>query len=69
MIKTLLTVFEQISGDMMSLEWCKIDICAMAPGQISILYQSPEIIPPDICSKIANNCKYMPKVIVMITVF
>ena len=29
MIKTSLAVFEQISGDMMSLDWYKIDICPM----------------------------------------
>ena len=28
-------------------------------GQISILYQSSDIISPDICSKTANNCKYL----------
>ena len=65
MIKTSLAVFEQISGDMMSLDWYKIDICPMRGlwplGQISILYQSSDIISPDICSKTANNCKYLRK--------
>ena len=55
----LLAVFEQISGDMMSEDWYKIDICPRGHrplmGQISILYQSKDIISPDICSKTAND--------------